>query len=50
MKLLLENWRQYVLFENIAKTNKPARSNKAKQIKNIHKKADKAKAARKKKK
>jgi len=39
-----------VLFENIAKTNKPARSNKASQIKNIHKKADTAKAARKKKK
>lgn len=39
-----------VLFENIAKTNKPARSNKASQIKNIHKKADKTKAARKKRK
>jgi len=37
-----------VLFENIAKNNKPARSNKASQIKNIHKKADKTKAARKK--
>ena len=39
-----------VLFENIAKTNRPARSNKASQIKNIHKKADKSKTARKKKK
>jgi len=39
-----------VLFENIAKTNRPARSNKASQIKNIHKKADKAKTTRKKKK
>ena len=39
-----------VLFENIAKTNKPARSNKASQIKNIHKKADKSKAVRKKRK
>jgi len=39
-----------VLLENIAKTNRPARSNKASQIKNIHKKADKSKTARKKKK
>ena len=39
-----------VLFENIAKTNKPAKSNKASQIKNIHKKADKSKAVRKKRK
>ena len=35
-----------VLFENIAKTSKPARSNKASQIKNIHKKADQTKAMR----
>lgn len=38
-----------VLFENIAKTSRPARTNKASQIKNIHKKADNAKAAKKKK-
>lgn len=38
-----------VLFENIEKTKRPARSNKASQIKNIHKKADNAKTARKKK-
>ena len=38
------------IFENIAKTNRPPRSNKASQIKNIHKKADRAKAAKKKKK
>lgn len=37
------------IFENIAKTSRPPRSNKASQIKNIHKKADNAKAARKKK-
>ena len=39
-----------VLFENIAKTTRPQRSNKASQIKNIHKKADNAKAKNKKKK
>ena len=39
-----------VLFENIENTKRPARSNKASQIKNIHKKADKAKSARKNKK
>lgn len=39
-----------VLFENIENTKRPPRSNKASQIKNIHKKADNAKAARKKKK
>ena len=32
-----------VLFENIKNTSRPARSNKASQIKNIHKKADKTK-------
>lgn len=37
-----------VLFENIKTTPRPARSNKASQIKNIHKKADKAKAGKKK--
>lgn len=37
------------IFENIAKTSRPPRSNKASQIKNIHKKADRAKAAKKKK-
>lgn len=39
-----------VLFETIAKTSRPQRSNKASQIKNIHKKADNAKAAKKKRK
>jgi ATP-dependent RNA helicase RhlE len=39
-----------VLFENIKNTKRPAKSNKASQIKNIHKKADKAKTARKKRK
>lgn len=37
-----------VLFENIKTTSRPARSNKASQIKNIHKKADKTKAVKKK--
>ncbi len=37
-----------VLFENIKKTSRPSRSNKASQIKNIHKKADKAKSGKKK--
>ena len=37
-----------VLFENIKKTSRPPRSNKASQIKNIHKKADKAKVRKKK--
>ena len=37
-----------VLFENIKKTSRPPRSNKASQIKNIHKKADKAKGSKKK--
>ena len=37
-----------VLFENIKTTSRPARSNKASQIKNIHKKADKAKTGKKK--
>lgn len=37
-----------VLFENIQKTSRPPRSNKASQIKNIHKRADKAKAGKKK--
>ncbi len=37
-----------VLFENIKKTSRPPRSNKASQIKNIHKRADKAKANKKK--
>lgn len=37
------------IFENLEKTSRPPRSNKASQIKNIHKKADKAKATRKKK-
>lgn len=37
------------IFENIENTRRPPRSNKASQIKNIHKKADKAKAAKKKK-
>lgn len=35
-----------VLFENIKNTKRPARSNKASQIKNIHKKADKNKKRR----
>jgi superfamily II DNA/RNA helicase len=38
------------IFENIAKSSRPPRSNKASQIKNIHKKADNEKAARKAKK
>lgn len=38
-----------VLFENIENTARPPRSNKASQIKNIHKKADNAKAVKKKK-
>ena len=37
-----------VLFENIKNTQRPQRSNKASQIKNIHKKADKAKSNKKK--
>ena len=37
-----------VLFENIKKTSRPPRSNKASQIKNIHKRADKAKVRKKK--
>lgn len=36
------------IFENLNKTSRPPRSNKASQIKNIHKKADTAKAAKKK--
>ena len=36
-----------VLIENITKTSQPQRSNKASQIKNIHKKADKAKKKKK---
>lgn len=36
------------IFENIANTIRPPRSNKASQIKNIHKKADRAKASKKK--
>ena len=38
-----------VLFENIKQTSRPPRSNKASQIKNIHKNADKAKTHKKKK-
>ncbi len=38
-----------VLFENIENTRRPSRSNKASQIKNIHKKADRTKTAKKKK-
>ena len=39
-----------VLFETISKTSRPQRSNKASQIKNIHKKADNARTAKKKRK
>lgn len=38
------------IFDNIAKTNRPPRSNKASQIKNIHAKADHAKSKKKKRK
>jgi len=38
------------LFKNIESSHRPSRSNKAKQIKNIHKKSDNAKAAKKKRK
>lgn len=37
------------ILDNLASSNRPARSNKSKQIKNIHKKSDKAKANKKKK-
>jgi len=44
-----EDGNRDTLFDGNKKSHQPARSNKASQIKNIHKKADKAKAARKKK-